>query len=249
MKRYVYSARSSKAYSKRGTSALDMRQQEEIRKGLESGDGVDPKFDAGQMEEIRKGLESGVDVNIYADPKFGQFQMEEIRKGLESGVDVNLYADPKFVSPEMREIRLGLEKYADDPLLDQTSIEDIVLAYKKKLPSLAYLGVKNKYQRAKMNWQSVKEAAASRQPLDIPALEEEFNLGTLEGRAAYTLGLDFEENSDGSITFTNNSGLEVATITSKEFDYLVRSAIANSSTRQSFAKAFATRLKRELELS
>lgn len=230
MKRYIRSARSSKSYiaPQNRTSY--------------------PWANRNQKEEIRKGRRSGVDVSVYADPKFDGWQMREIRKGLESGVDVGIYADPKVYGWRMLEIRLGLEKYANDLLLNQVSAEEIALAYQKGFPSLAYFGAQNKYQRAKLNWQAVKDAVASRNPIDIPALEEEFNLGTLEGRAAYTLGINFDENEDGSVTFTNSQNLEIATISSTEFDNLVRNAIANSSTRQSFAKAFATQLKRTLDM-
>lgn len=253
---------------------FDWRQMKKIREGLESGVDVrlyaDVNFDSQQMEEIRDGLESGVDVSWYADPNFGDHQMREIRNGLESGVDISIYADPKFDWRQMKQIRNGLEsgidvsiyadpkfnwkqmqairRYINDPLFNSTPVEDLVKALEKDYPSLSYLGAKNKYQIAKLNWQAVKDAAASRQPLDIPALEEEFDLGTLEGRAAYTLGLDFEENQDTSITFRDKTRSEIATVSAKEFDMAVRNAIANSSTRQSFAKAFATQLKHMLDL-
>lgn len=233
---------------------FDAEQMREIRLGLEKGVDVslyaDPKFDAEQMEEIREGLRSGVDVSIYADPKFDWGQMSEIRLGLEEGVDISLFADPKFEWKQMWHIRRGLESGVDvrlyaDPKFNWKQMGKIRNQLEHNLP-LDYDNL-SKSEKAKARWAKVKQAAESRKPLDIPTLEEEFDLGTLEGRAAYTLGLEFNENEDNSVTFTDSYG-EVGTITADQFDTLVRDAIANSSTRSAFSKAFATRLKRALGL-
>lgn len=246
MKRWIKAA----TYNGFDESEFDYLQMEQIRKGLESGVDVsvyaDPKFSYGQMKRIRDGLESGVDVSIYADPKFSAWQMEELRLGLESGVDVSVYAVPEFGSWQMEDIRKGLEKYSNDPMLHEVDPLAIADAYQKGYPSLAY-AVGNRNQRAKLNWQAVKDAAADPSAY-IPEIEEQFDLGSLEGRAAYTLGLTFEENPDNSVTFFNKNGYEVGTIDSQEYDMLVRTAITRSSTRQSFAKAFATQLKHALDL-
>ena len=56
------------------------------------------------------------------------------------------------------------------------------------------------------------------------------------------------ENSDGSVTFTTINGGDLGTLSAQEYDLMVKAAIANSSTRSSFAKAFATQLKHTLGL-
>lgn len=223
---------------------FNWQQLGEIKSGLKKGFDVsiyaDPKFTWRQMREIVFGLRKGLDVSIYADPKFDGEQMLQIRLGLEDGLDVSIYADPKFTWKQMMAIR----KYANDPLFKETSLDNIVKAYNKDLPSLEYL----KYRKDELYWKKAKDTAASSQPIDILALEEEFDLAPLEGRAAYTLGVSFDENADGSITFTNSAGAEINTISSADFDNMVREAIANSSTRRGFAKAFAAQIKHALDL-
>ena len=263
MKRVIIkAARTSSAYQKaerrngyseeQRNPKFSERQMYEIREGLKSGVDVslyaDPKFDDLQMYEIRKGLESGVDVSLYADPKFGNWQMKEIRKGLESGVDVSIYANLEFSGRQMEEIRKGLESGVDvssyaDPKFSGRQMEEIRERLEQGLPS--DYDTLSKNDRAKARWDKVKQAIQSRRPLNVEALEAEFDLTSLEGRGAYLAGLNFDQNEDGSITFTDNSDLEVGTISVEEFDSLVKAAIANSSTRSSFAKAFATQLKHE----
>ena len=234
---------------------FDSQQMEEIRQGLESGIDVsqyaDPEFDYVQMRKIREGLELGVDVSQYADPKFGPHQMEEIRLGLESGIDVSQYADLKFNGSQMEEIREGLDSNIDvsqyaDPEFDWQRMGDIRRLLEKGLPT-DYAKL-SKNDKAKASWARVKKALDSGNYSSVTEIEDEFDLMTLEGSAANKLGISFEEANDGSITFKDHDGAAIASLTSQEYDNIVEDAIKNSSTRSSFTKAFATRLKHILGL-
>jgi uncharacterized protein (DUF342 family) len=96
---------------------MDADQQEEIRKGLDSGVDVGvyarPELFAIQMYQIRIGLEAGIDVSPYADSRYDWFQMEEIRKGIATGLDISKYASPDNSYECMRQIRKGLRDGVD----------------------------------------------------------------------------------------------------------------------------------------
>lgn len=226
-------------------------QMRQIREGLEAGVDVsvysDPKFNWVQMQEIRKGLESDIDVSAYADPEYSYKQMREIRKCLEAGVDISMYANPKFNWEQMELIRKYLEMTNNDATgLDTATVAEIKRALALHRP-LSYLSLSNT-DKAKARWQDVKNKLSSSNYTNVPAIESEFELVRAEGSAASKLGLTFEENSDGSVTFFNSANYEIATLTAKEYDQLVIAAIKRSSTRSSFTKAFATQLKRALNL-